>query len=790
MTVTSTNRKQQFTTNGVTTEFTFTFAITDTSQVYAYTVLDGVETEYTDFTVIESDDVEGGTLTTNSALSGVDLLIYRDVALTQQVDYESGGRFPADSHEQALDKLTLQNQDQEEELERSVKVDISQNEVYTIGLLEDGKLLTLNGSTIESSNDDEIQDIINELLKTAIASSTRSDAIAFQDGVFDYTITGFNASISSYYIYHPDGAFNTQILIPDLDYTYDSEDTETITLSSSWSGGYLIARVLDPEGSGTYMPPGQYTYSDLTSRTGLQEGTKVTVSDLGYGEFVISDSSISLTGDIELDNGQVAVMQSDSEGAFDVRWFGASGEDEDAEQDIYFNLAADRGEEEAIGGSNRVAIINVPNGTWLLNSAVTTPATWHLSPGALVYGLGKVQPSGEYDTSYLTGSVIKYDGIARGRTIRYGDPAFTVQKYTGKAYSAEVTGNAKAAGGITGTTHATINNGQGAGFIAGTFVAVSDNDVIDTRVWGTYVEAYVTADSMPESGAYCTEATIFNDKAEPVKQSPNSILDGGTGSTWNQFLTTGGLVYDQDKVPRQVSGNTTGAIGIRGKEGSKYDRGIIVKSDSIETGEIVSAPANYSYAWYDVKTNGATEVKCSEIRGSLATDSGGAIELRLYDENEGDLAQYYRCTLSSFTPQNLTASCGSDTQEWQNVYTVNSPIVSSDETLKELRDVNGNLSIAEKSAAIAIAKLPKIFKWISEVEKNGDSAYYHCSPMAQRIWNAMELEGLDPNLYGFISDGGSNGTYKIQPQEILWMVCAAQQEQIEDIQTRLLALEG
>lgn len=197
MTVTATSRKNQFTTNGVTTEFTFDFAITDTSQVYAFTVVDGVETEYTDFTVEKSDDVEGGILTTGTALSGVDLLIYRDVALTQQVDYESGGKFPADSHEQALDKLTLQNQDQQEELDRTLKSSISNATPYTIGPLDDGKLIALSGSelvSVEATIDDA--EMLNEYVDFAEEWADGDELVATTpDGKDVRTIAGANSDI-------------------------------------------------------------------------------------------------------------------------------------------------------------------------------------------------------------------------------------------------------------------------------------------------------------------------------------------------------------------------------------------------------------------------------------------------------------------------------------------------------------------------------------------------------------------------------------------------------------------
>ena len=133
-----------------------------------------------------------------------------------------------------------------------------------------------------------------------------------------------------------------------------------------------------------------------------------------------------------------------------------------------------------------------------------------------------------------------------------------------------------------------------------------------------------------------------------------------------------------------------------------------------------------------------------------------------------------------------TMSMGQFGFRYTTGYFVNSPDVSSDKTMKEqIRD----LTDAESSAAKSIAKLPKMFKWISEVEQKGDGAYLHCSPMAQSVWDALESEGLDPTMYGFVSDGGEDGTYSLQPQELLWMIVQAQQATLDAFEERLKALE-
>ena len=57
------------------------------------------------YTVAGAGDANGGSVTLSIApLSGSTLIIFRDPPLTQEADYTANGRFPAESHERALDK--------------------------------------------------------------------------------------------------------------------------------------------------------------------------------------------------------------------------------------------------------------------------------------------------------------------------------------------------------------------------------------------------------------------------------------------------------------------------------------------------------------------------------------------------------------------------------------------------------------------------------------------------------------------------------------------------------------
>lgn len=67
-----------------------------------------------------------------NVLDGEKLTVYRLSELIQDKDYPRAGAFPAATHEGALDYLTMQNQEQQEELSRTLKVPISTGEFSAV----------------------------------------------------------------------------------------------------------------------------------------------------------------------------------------------------------------------------------------------------------------------------------------------------------------------------------------------------------------------------------------------------------------------------------------------------------------------------------------------------------------------------------------------------------------------------------------------------------------------------------------------------------------------------------
>jgi hypothetical protein len=82
----------------------------------------------TDYSVTGAGLPSGGTVTTVAPVAvGESLTILRDVPLTQETDYTQSDSFPAESHERALDKLTMGLQQVDELAERAIAFPASES---------------------------------------------------------------------------------------------------------------------------------------------------------------------------------------------------------------------------------------------------------------------------------------------------------------------------------------------------------------------------------------------------------------------------------------------------------------------------------------------------------------------------------------------------------------------------------------------------------------------------------------------------------------------------------------
>ena len=134
MTVSNTTLRNQYQGNGVQTEFQLTIAaLTEANQSGgSFTTIEviitdanGVETvktEDVDYTVALNADRTGTVTFTTAPASTETITFLSKIPQTQTTDYINigTGKFPADSHEGTVDKLTLISQELQEKIDRSI----------------------------------------------------------------------------------------------------------------------------------------------------------------------------------------------------------------------------------------------------------------------------------------------------------------------------------------------------------------------------------------------------------------------------------------------------------------------------------------------------------------------------------------------------------------------------------------------------------------------------------------------------------------------------------------------
>lgn len=143
MTIATTDSEIVYTGDGVTTTFaTGYYFLLDTDLVVTYTIAGPTTVTWTlnfDYTVAGAGSLSGGSITTTVAPAVASTLtIGRAVPVTQLTDYITDDAFPAESHEKALDKLTMVCQQLQTNIDNAVIAASTSGEVNTAANIGSG----------------------------------------------------------------------------------------------------------------------------------------------------------------------------------------------------------------------------------------------------------------------------------------------------------------------------------------------------------------------------------------------------------------------------------------------------------------------------------------------------------------------------------------------------------------------------------------------------------------------------------------------------------------------------
>ena len=250
MTLSTLTVKNSYSGNGSTTAFNYTFGINSTSElkviIRSSLGTETTKTITTHYTVADAG-AAGGTVTFtsgNTPASGETVVLIRDTDLTQETDYVANDPFPAETHEDALDKMQMQIQEIQEEVDRSIKLSrtntMTSTEFTENATSRASKVLSFDSSG-ELSVTNEIGNFLGNWatgtafsLRDIVRQNSTSDSSTYKNV---YICTTAHTSTGSYLTQNDTSNWALLVEVASFDTLQELNDTN---ISSLGSGHVLI----------------------------------------------------------------------------------------------------------------------------------------------------------------------------------------------------------------------------------------------------------------------------------------------------------------------------------------------------------------------------------------------------------------------------------------------------------------------------------------------------------------------------------------------------------------------
>lgn len=262
MTISSTDNRKEYTGNAATVAFSFPYYFLAAADLKVYQA-GTLKTMTTHYTVSGAGDPAGGTVTFITAPgNGQSVVIVRDPALTQSIDYTANDPFPAETHEAGLDRLTMIAQRLEDKLGQALLLpDYEQfTGVLPAAAQRINKYLVFDDNGNPTASDTDIETLVdNATASAAAASSSASQAASSASSAADAASTAAGTLVS---INTALDSFNNTVdtLLPSFQ-TFSGTGSQTaFTLATA----PVNEDALDVYISGVYQQKSKYSVSGTT----------------------------------------------------------------------------------------------------------------------------------------------------------------------------------------------------------------------------------------------------------------------------------------------------------------------------------------------------------------------------------------------------------------------------------------------------------------------------------------------------------------------------------------------
>jgi hypothetical protein len=271
-------------------------------------------------------------------------------------------------------------------------------------------------------------------------------------------------------------------------------------------------------------------------------------------------------------------------------------------------------------------------------------------------------------------------------------------------------------------------------YTSGGIVWGAYNDGAGSGLDADFLDGYQAAAFQPSLGFFPVQ------QGGGAFQLTNKVAIGWDGLKLRAQVDTSDLGQFAFLHGAQVFDSTVEAASFSGNTCNGYDY-VWGNNQIITNGTITASSAINSQG-----TAGAGFQFAARDNSNLAhLWYGQANFAHLWRNDQGDIFEFHPTAFR--TPGDQVADCGGPSQRWFTVWCRTSAMATSD--LRE-KDWRGGLNDTELEVAKALAKEIGIYRWLSDIEKDGDGAKLSCGFAAQHVIALFEKHGLNALDYAFI----------------------------------------
>ena len=663
MTVSSTANKVSYSGNGSLDTFAYTFKIFADSDLKVFirtsAGTETLKTISTHYTVTNAGVATGGNVVFTSGnipASGETVVIQRELTLTQGTDYVENDPFPAQSHEDALDRLTFVTQQMQEELDRSIKASVTNtitNSEFTVSATDRAnKVFAFDGSGNLS---------VAQELGTNRGDWAASTSYAVRDLVKD-TSTG-----NIFFVNEAHTSSGSQPLTTNANSAkYDLiVDAASATTSASAAASSATAAASSASTAST-----QASNASTSASTSSTQASNAASSATAAASSATAAAASATSAAASLD-------------AFDDNYLGAKSSDPSTDNDgdaltagdLYFNTSSN--------------VLKVYNGSaWQEATLVTTATTAELNYSDTGAAVGTVVAS-----KVVTADANKDVASFRNITLTGELDAGSLDVSGDADIDGTLEADAMTLNGTAITATATLDTGISNNNVPKFTSGVADNDFL--RVDGTAIEGRSASEVLSDIGAQAS-LTFGISNTNAVKIDSSSVADDEYARFTANGLesrATSEVLSDIGAAPAAGSSNivTTGALNsgsITSGFGAIDNGSSAITTTGVITGGTVEATA-------DTSAGDNAAIGYTAAEGLILTGQGSTSDITLKNDADAVVFTVPTGTDDILFPDNAKAMFG-DSSDLQISHNASASVI---EDLGE-----GNLKIKSNGSGINFQK--------------------------------------------------------------------------------------